>query len=108
MNNENNDKKIFENNIPYPRNNLFAILSFIFGIASVLCCCLWYIAIFSSIFSIVFFIVDRKKNLSSTNLSIAALICAVAGFILTLATFISNNFLYEQVAEFYSSLYEKL
>ena len=110
MNNssENKDQNVFKNNIPYPRNNLFAVLSLISGISSIMFCCLWYIGIPLSALSILFFVLDRKKNFGSNGISITALICAVSGIVFTLATFISNNFMYQQIENLLWSIYKKL
>lgn len=62
----------------------FAIASMCCGIASILCCCAWYLAIVLVICAIVFGIIALKNKYDGRGMAIAGLICGGIGFLLFL------------------------
>ena len=62
-----------------PKTLLFAVLSLVFGILSVVCCCVTYLSLIFSVASIVFSIVSKKQLGYFNGLAIAGLILGIFG-----------------------------
>lgn len=66
---------------PEEKNKLFSILSFVAGLASPFFNCLMGSGLLFSIASIVFFVLDKKKNGKASGLSVVGLICGIIGLV---------------------------
>lgn len=92
---------------PADNSKGFAIASLCCGIASILCCCLWYISFFVGIAGIVLGIIAMKKGTAGKGMATAGLITSIVGIVLAILAIILvviiaiadpyfyNNLLYE-------------
>ncbi|MCR5691923.1 MAG: DUF4190 domain-containing protein [Eubacterium sp.] len=86
---------------PQPQygNNVKAILSLIFSIISVLCCCFWYVAIIFGVASVVFGVLAvRGNNPRQKDLGIAGIVVGSVGTVLAIAVAVLYIVLYSQSA----------
>ena len=82
-----------QNNYAYevlmrPKSRVWSVVAIVFGILSILCCCMNYIGIIVGALSIVFAIISRKKLGYFDTTSIVAIIVAIFGIVLSLAVII--------------------
>ena len=67
---------------PQEKNTLFSLLGFIAGLASVFLNCLMGSGLLFSIASIVFFVMNKKKNGKTSGRSVVGLICGIIGLVI--------------------------
>ncbi len=91
MNNYQNDFSLDGNGypigmVPPMRYNVFATLSLVLGILSiVMACCCTYLGVLLGVPAIVFAILDRSKNGKMNGAAIAGLVCGIVGTLVALA-----------------------
>ena len=94
-----------------PERSGFAIASFVLSLISILCCCVWYVAIPLAILAIVFAVLSmRSKN---RGLAVAGLIIGIISLVFSLFTAVvgvtamqDENFYNEFYEEFYDEFYD--
>lgn len=84
---------------------VFAIISFILGLISLLCgccgfCCVsGWLGVFMSVSSIVLGIISLTRDESSKGLAIAGIVCASIGLILLVATILMSDQIFERAVK---------
>ena len=88
----------------------FAIASLVLGILSVVCCCCGEIfSLICATISIVFFIIDKKRNVFASGLAIAGLICSIFAVLICVGSFIiSTTDFYKEFMSTYESIFESM
>lgn len=61
-----------------------AIASMVLGIVSIALCCIWYLSLICAIVSIVFGIMNNRKN-GRNAMATAGIVCSIIGIVLTIA-----------------------
>ena len=79
-----------QNNYAYevllrPKTRVWSVLAIVFGIFSILCCCMNYVGLIIGALAIVFAIISRKTLGYFDTTSIVAIIVAIFGIVLSLA-----------------------
>ena len=77
----------------------FSIASMVLGIFSIVCCCITYAALITSILAIVFSVVAKIKNERFDGMAIAGLVCGIIGCVLAASDIILSAVFSEYLAE---------
>ncbi len=68
------------------KTNVLAILGLIFGIVSIVTCCVWYLSAILGIAGIVCSILSKKNGKS--GMATAGIVCSIVGLVLCLVIFV--------------------
>ena len=77
----------------------FSIASMVLGIFSIVCCCITYAPLITSILAIVFSVVAKIKNERFDGMAIAGLVCGIIGCVLASIDIIVSIAFSEVIAE---------